>query len=134
MESAPEPREGNPDDSGTVEERRQEKIVKIQQKEREIRECMEKCEQLKRELKALEKTCPEGGECNADNKQYFRGNNYDFAEATCSKCGQTRKLGEGGSRKKRKTKRKTKTKRKNKSKTKKMRKKSNRRKKARKYK
>ena len=134
MESAPvpAPREGNPVDSGTVQERRQEKIVNIQQKEREIRECMEKCEQLKRELKALEKTCPVEGECNADNKEYFRGNSYEFAEATCSKCGQTRKLG-GGSRKKRKTKRKTKTKRKNKSKTKKMRKR-NRRKKARKYK
>lgn len=132
MESAPALREGNPVDSGPVQEKRQEKMVKIEQKKREIRECMEKCEQLKRELKALEKTCPVEGECNADNKEYFRGNSYEFAEATCSKCGQTRKLGGGGSRKKRKTKRKTK--RKNKSKTKKMRKKSNRKKKARKYK
>ena len=70
----------------------------ITQKTREITDCMEKCNQLRRELSALKNSCPAGGQCNWNAAWYG-----SHGIKTCSKCGREVFETSKGGRRRRKT-------------------------------
>ena len=90
----------------------------IAQKQQEVDKCMEKCNQLKRELWALSDLCPAGGKCAWEYNWYG-----SHGIKKCTKCGTEEvEMSKGGRRRR-------KTRERRKKKTRKTRKKRRRRKK-----